>query len=72
MRDPEMAVAAGLGIFTLVFAMLLSFVGMASDRMRYEAFLSAQSNALACRADNTKDADKICGPVPQYKDFKNE
>ncbi len=71
MRDPNMGAAVFTGVFVLGFALLLSFTGMASDRMRYETFLRAQAAALACRAEHPNQPDKLCGPVPTYTEFKS-
>ncbi len=70
MKDPEVGIALGAAFCAVVIAMLVSFTGMVSDRMRYQAFLQAQANVLSCRADNNTQPDKLCGPVPAWSDFK--
>jgi hypothetical protein len=70
MGDNETGVAIGIGVFILAVALLLTFGGLATDRMRYENFLRAQAVVLACRAERPNAADNVCGPVPTFAEFK--
>jgi len=70
MGDNETGVAIGIGVFILAVALLLTFGGLATDRMRYENFLRAQAVVLACRAERPNAADNVCGPVPSFTEFK--
>jgi hypothetical protein len=70
MNDPNAGIAIGLGVFALAIGLRLSFTGLASDRMRYETFLQAQASVLSCRSNNPAGADRLCGPVPSYADFR--
>lgn len=70
MSDNEAGAAIGIGVFVLAIALLLCFTGLATDRMRYENFLRAQAVVLSCRAEQPNVADKLCGPVPTFADFK--
>ncbi len=71
MSDNEAGIAIGIGVFVLAVALLLTFGGLATDRMRYESFLRAQAVVLDCRSKHHPDlADKSCGPVPTFADFK--
>ncbi len=70
MSDNEAGAAIGVGVFVLAVALLLTFGGLATDRMRYENFLRAQSAVLSCRAEHPNMAEKLCGPVPTFAEFK--
>jgi hypothetical protein len=70
MGDNETAAAIGIAVFILAVTLLLSFTGLAKDRMRYENFLRAQAVVLACRAERPNAADNVCGPVPSFAEFK--
>jgi hypothetical protein len=70
MGDNETAAAIGIGVFILAVALLLTFGGLATDRMRYENFLRAQAVVLACRAERPNAAENVCGPVPSFTEFK--
>ncbi len=70
MGDNETAAAIGIAVFILAVALLLTFGGLATDRMRYESFLRAQAVVLACRAERPNAADNVCGPVPTFAEFK--
>jgi hypothetical protein len=69
MKDSEVGITVGVGVFVLAFGLILTFSGLASDRLRYDTFLRAQAASLACRAEHPNQPDKLCGPVPTYQEF---
>jgi hypothetical protein len=70
MSDNEAGAAIGIGVFVLAVALVFTFGGLATDRMRYESFLRAQAAVLECRANHINQPDHLCGPVPTFTDFK--
>lgn len=69
-RESEMTAAVIITIL-LVPPLLICCSCLYFNYMRYEAFATAQSTVLSCRAKaGFKAADKLCGPVPSMVDFK--
>jgi hypothetical protein len=72
MKDSEVVpVVISLGALILALLLIIGLSKTISDRMVYQAFATAQTNVLACRVKNISpiQADQICGPVPNIKDF---
>ena len=66
-RESEMTVAV---IGLLAAPLLVCGTCLYFNHMRYEAFATAQSTVLSCRAKaGFNTADKLCGPVPSMADF---
>ena len=60
-----------IGCVTLVIVMILLFLNDAiQSRLKYQAYLMAQTNVLACRSDHGPNADRVCGPVPTLDSFR--
>ena len=72
MKDYEVVpVVVSLGALILALLLITGLTETISDRMKYQAFTTAQTNVLACRQKNISpiQANQICGPVPNIKDF---
>ena len=72
MRDFEVVfVVISFGALMLALLLITGLEETMSDRMVYQAFTTAQTNVLACRQKNISpiQANQICGPVPNIKDF---
>ena len=72
MKDFEVVPAViSFGAFILALLLVTGLTETISDRMKYQAFATAQTNVLACREKviSPIQADRICGPVPNIKDF---
>lgn len=67
------AVLFALAGFLVLFGMS-EIGGLVLARMSYDAFLSSQSNVLACRSENSSPiayVDKLCGELPTLENFRH-
>jgi len=72
MKDTEVVPAlVSFGAFILAHLFVTGITDTISSRMKYQAFATAQANVLACRQSKLSpvQADQICGPVPNIKNF---
>ena len=69
LNDPNAVPFIGLPVFTFILIILIGGGSYLEERQKYKNYQQALKVTMDCRIAAKENADKVCGSVPNIKDF---
>ncbi len=68
-NDPSAVPFVGIPVFTFILIILIWGGNYLDERQKYSNYQQALKVTMDCRIAAKDNADKVCGSVPNVKDF---